>query len=235
MAKSGNLQDSWLQDLTTQRCHFAASETGWTNKDWGKNPSKDFKKLSNTVMELTTEVVLLRLRLASAEKALLHEKRRQIRKKPLLLDLPNKQEGGAIFFSPSKIQQARELFQQKEDHATQEKARKDDKKLQQQLAKEAKEQEKQERAQIRQKKRDEREKQAAEKERQKLEQKLAKQADLQLQKDALAKAKQPTSRTNPNSKKLKHKQRSEIEDEVIDEVITTNRRGREIRLPTRFR
>ncbi|EED20806.1 conserved hypothetical protein [Talaromyces stipitatus ATCC 10500] len=34
MAKSGNLQDSWFQDLTTQRCYFAASETGWTNRSF---------------------------------------------------------------------------------------------------------------------------------------------------------------------------------------------------------
>ncbi|EED19172.1 F-box domain protein [Talaromyces stipitatus ATCC 10500] len=204
----------------------------------GKNPSRDFKMLSNTVMELTTEVILLRLQLASAEKALLNEKRRRIRKKPLLLGLPNENEGGAIFFSPSKIQQARELQQQKEDQAKQERAKKEEKKLQQQLAKEAKEKEKQERAlscrnalgliftfrqaQIRQQKREERVQEAAEKQGQKLEEKLAKQADLQLQKGILATPNFPMSQTNPNSRKLKRKQSSDVDEEVIDEVIATN-------------
>ncbi|EED14978.1 conserved hypothetical protein [Talaromyces stipitatus ATCC 10500] len=36
-AKSGNIQDSWLQDFDpkAQRCFFAASESGWTNNDIG--------------------------------------------------------------------------------------------------------------------------------------------------------------------------------------------------------
>jgi hypothetical protein len=37
MAKSGHLQDSWLQDFDpqTQRCFFAASDSGWTNNELG--------------------------------------------------------------------------------------------------------------------------------------------------------------------------------------------------------
>ena len=37
MAKSGHIQDSWLQDFDpqVQRCFFAASESGWTNNDIG--------------------------------------------------------------------------------------------------------------------------------------------------------------------------------------------------------
>jgi hypothetical protein len=37
MAKSGYLQDSWLQDLNhrTHRCFFAPSDSGWTNNELG--------------------------------------------------------------------------------------------------------------------------------------------------------------------------------------------------------
>jgi hypothetical protein len=37
MAKSGYLQESWLQDFDprTQRCFFAASDSGWTNNELG--------------------------------------------------------------------------------------------------------------------------------------------------------------------------------------------------------
>ena len=66
-------------------------------------------------------------------------KKRPNKKKRLLLDLPSENDGGALFMSPSKVQQARDIISQKEEQAAQEKARKDDKKLQQQLAKQAKE------------------------------------------------------------------------------------------------
>ncbi|EED11530.1 conserved hypothetical protein [Talaromyces stipitatus ATCC 10500] len=102
-------------------------------------------------------------------------------------------------------------------------------------SKEARELEKTEKAQIRKKEREQRQREAAEKERQKEEQKFAKLADLQLQIDILTTLMLRTSRTDPNSKKSKAKRSGEVEEEVVDEVITTNRRGRQIRLAHRCR
>jgi hypothetical protein len=68
-----------------------------------------------------------------------YAKKRPNKKRSLLLGLPSENEDGALFISPSKVQQARDLISQKNEEAAQEQARKDDKKLQQQLIKQAKE------------------------------------------------------------------------------------------------
>ncbi|EED23505.1 conserved hypothetical protein [Talaromyces stipitatus ATCC 10500] len=190
----------------------------------GKNPSKDFKMLSNTVMELTTEVILLRLQLERAEKALLNEKRRRIRKRPLLLGLPNENEGGAIFFSFSKIQQARELQQQREDQARRKEPGNTIKSFDNGLQRKLQRKKSKKRLKPVNKSEKDACKKLPKKQRQKLEEKLAKQANLQLQKDIIATTNPRKSRTNPNSRKLKRKQSSEVEEEVIDEVLATNRR-----------
>lgn len=196
---------------------------------------KKVQKLNNSMISLATENALLRLRCEGLEKALINEKKHRIKKRPLLLDLPADNEGGAIFFSPSKIQQARDLQLQKDTEAVQEQARKDDKKLQQQLLKESRELEKLKRAQIRKEKRQQRQQEAVEKQRQKDEQELAKLADLQLRKDVLATPKPRTKRTAPISKKSRPKSPRKVDEKVNEEVVTTNRRGREIKLPARFR
>jgi hypothetical protein len=193
------------------------------------------KKLSNTMMSLTTENILLKLRCEGLERALMNEQKRRNRKKPLLLDLPNAGEGGAIFFSPKKVQQARDLQLQKDNEILQEQARKDDKKLQQQVAKESRESEKLQRAQIRQEKRLQRQQEAEEKQRLKAEKQLAKQADSQLQKDAVATPKPPRRPAKHNITQSKQKSSPEAHEEAVEVVAAVNRRGRPIRLPERFR
>ncbi|EED13953.1 conserved hypothetical protein [Talaromyces stipitatus ATCC 10500] len=196
---------------------------------------KKSKKLSNEVHRIQAENALLKAQVEGLQRTVVNLKKRQNKKKPLLLDLHSEKEGGAIFFSPSKVQQARDLQLQKDKNTAQEQARKDDKKLQQKLAREAQKLERIEKAQIRQTKREQRQQEAAEKERQKEEQKLAKLADLQLQKDVLTTPKPCTNQRNPNSKQSKPKISNEAKEEVIEEVIATNRRGRQIRLPVRYR
>jgi hypothetical protein len=123
------------------------------------------QQLNNTLQSLSTQNILLTNELRGIKNALIHAKKRQTKKKPLLLDLPAEENGGALFMSPSKVQQARDLILQKDKAAAQEKARKDDKKLQQELAKQAKEVEKAERAQIRKEKQEQRLQEATEKQR----------------------------------------------------------------------
>lgn len=196
---------------------------------------KKAQQLHDTMLHLSTENILLKAQVEGLQRTIININKRQAKKKPLLLDLPAENEGDAIFFSPSKVQQARDLQVQKDENAAQEQARKDDKKLQQQLAKQAKELEKVEKAQIWQKKREQRQQEAIEKQRLKDEQELAKLADLQLQKDVLATPKPCTKRTNPISKQSKPKSRPTAPLEAAEEVTATNRRGRQIRLPERYR
>ena len=63
------------------------------------------------------------------KRALINAKKPKSKKQPLLLGLPSEQDGGALFMSPTKVQQARDIISQKKDEAAQEQARKDDKKL----------------------------------------------------------------------------------------------------------
>jgi hypothetical protein len=193
------------------------------------------QQLNNTLQSLSTQNILLTNELRGIKNALMHAKKRQTKKKPLLLDLPAEENDGALFMSPSKVQQARDLVLQKDEAAAQEKAHKDDKKLQQELAKQAKEMEKAERAQIRKEKREQRLQEAAEKQRLKDEQALAKLANLQLQNNVVA---------TPNASKRSQKQipkpalpkpSLEAHSEDNGVVVTTNRRGRAIRPPARFR
>jgi hypothetical protein len=192
-------------------------------------------RLRKSVSYLYTEVILLKDENIDLKNALKNTRRRRNKKKPLLLGLPSEQDGGALFLSPSKVQQARDIISQKNKEAAQEQARKDDKKLQQKLAKQAKEVEKAERAQIRQEKRIQRVQEAAEKQRLKDEQELAKLADLQLQKDVTMTPKASKRPQKQVSKQAKPSAQPEVDLEAHDEVITTNRRGRAIRPPARFR
>jgi hypothetical protein len=193
------------------------------------------QKLNNTLMSLSTDNILLKLRCEGLERALINEQKRHYKKKPLLLDLPAENEGGAIFYSPQKVQQARDLQTQKQQEISEAQAQKVDKKLQQQLAKEEKERLKLERAQIRQKNQEIRQQAAEEKQRQKNEQKLAKQVDLQLQKDVQSTPQDPEKPFKQFAKQSNQKN-SPIASEQVDEVVSTvNRRGRQIRLPVRYR
>ncbi|KAI7973275.1 hypothetical protein EIK77_004552 [Talaromyces pinophilus] len=193
------------------------------------------QQLQDTMIYLSTKNTILKNENQGLRRALTHNNKRQTKKKPLLLELSSENNGGALFMSPSKVQQARDLISQKNEQAAQEQARKDDKKLQQQLAKQAKEAKKAENAQIRQEKRIQREQEAAEKQRRKDEQELAKLADLQLHNDVLATPKASKRPTKQISRQAKPRAQPEAHMEDDEVVVTTNRRGRAIRPPARFR
>ncbi|EEA22190.1 pogo transposable element, putative [Talaromyces marneffei ATCC 18224] len=192
-------------------------------------------QLKDTVLHLSTENILLKNEIAGLQRALIHSKKRSTKGRALLFDIPTENEGGALFMSPSKVQQARDNILKKDEQAAQEQARKDDKKLQQELTKQAKEQEKAERAQIRQEKQEQRLQEATEKQRLKDEQELAKLAHLQLQNDVLATPSAPKRAKKQVSKQVKVKAQPEAHTEDNGVVVTTNRRGRAIRPPARFR
>ncbi|EED12682.1 pogo transposable element, putative [Talaromyces stipitatus ATCC 10500] len=192
-------------------------------------------QLRETVSHLSTQLILLQNENQGLKRALINAKKPKNKKQPLLLGLPSEQDGGALFMSPTKVQQARDIISQKNDEAAQKQAHKDDKKLQQQLKKQAKEAEKVKRAQIRQEKREQREQEAAEKQRLKDEQELAKLADLQLQNDVISTPKASKKPTEQISRQAKPRVQPEAHVEDNEVVVTTNRRGRAIRPPARFR
>jgi hypothetical protein len=69
--------------------------------------NKRSKKLSSTMHHLSIENILLKLRCEGLENALLNEKKKRQRGKPLLFKLSAPEDGYAVFYSPGKIQQAR--------------------------------------------------------------------------------------------------------------------------------
>ncbi|KAI7968994.1 hypothetical protein EIK77_008185 [Talaromyces pinophilus] len=96
-------------------------------------------QLQETVLHLSTQLILLQNKNQGLKRALINVKKPKNKKQPLLLGLPSENDGRALFMSLLKIQQAQDLISQKNKQAAQEQARKDNKKLQQQLTKQAKE------------------------------------------------------------------------------------------------
>lgn len=67
------------------------------------------KKIQNTMYTLATENILIKKRYKGLEKTLINIQKRTNKKKPLLLDIASENNGGTIFWSPKKIQRARDL------------------------------------------------------------------------------------------------------------------------------
>lgn len=86
---------------------------------------KKSQQLSNTMHALSTENMLLKMRNDGLKKRLVNEKKRRKRGKPLMLDFPTQNEGGAIFYSPNKVQQARDRQDQKAANAEAERRQKE--------------------------------------------------------------------------------------------------------------
>jgi hypothetical protein len=141
---------------------------------------KNTKKLSLTMHHLSTENILLKLRCQGLESALQNEKKKRQRGKALQFNIPPPENGGAVFYSPKKVQQARELQKQKDEAIQIAKASKEEKKVRQQQAKEEKQRLLEERKRIRASQRELRLIEAEQKKHQKEEERLAKEADQQL-------------------------------------------------------
>ena len=73
------------------------------------------KLLSNTIKHLSITNILLESRILGYQRALQNEQKKRQRQKPLFHQLAAQSEGRAVFYSPQKVQQARDLVQEKED------------------------------------------------------------------------------------------------------------------------
>jgi hypothetical protein len=77
------------------------------------------QKLSQAFHQISTQKTLLEYEVKSLREALINERTRRKRGKPLLLEEPEEYHGGAIFWSPRKVKDARERQQLKEREAQQ--------------------------------------------------------------------------------------------------------------------
>ena len=96
------------------------------------------RKIINTIDRLTTENTILTAKMADLQETVRLEKNKRRRGKPLFDDLGVDGETKAMFFSPSKIQRARERQAEKEQEKDTAQAQKIEDKHQKELAKEAK-------------------------------------------------------------------------------------------------
>jgi hypothetical protein len=147
----------------------------------------------------------------------------------------SKRDGNAIFYSPKKIQQARNLQAEKEEATRLAKAAKEENKIRRQQDKEEKRCLLEERKRIRAFNKSVRMQEAEEKRRQKEEEKVTKQAAIQLQNGIRQANKEKKKTMKPTAAKGKEDIIKKTEEEVEEVPTTVNSRGRQIRLPQRFR
>jgi hypothetical protein len=164
---------------------------------------------------LSTENRLLKLRCDGLEKALQNEKKKRQRGKPLQFQLQAPEDdGGAVFYSPHKIQQARDLQLEKERAADKLKASKELQKLHRQQGKEVKQQLLEDRKRNRAQQQELRRLEAEQKKQEKEESRAAKEAEKQLQKDF-----QQARKTPKKPSKASNLQKSQDLDPIAPEVV----------------
>jgi hypothetical protein len=196
---------------------------------------KKTRQLNDTMMALSTENILLKLRCKGLETALVNEKKRRQRGKPLLLDQDALQDGGAIFYSPNKVQRARDLQTEKEQTAQLARIAKEEDKARRQREKEEKRRLVEERKRIRSINREARLREQEEKRRRKEDRIAAKQLRQQAQNET---EQIPKNKASPSEPILIEE--SDRDDEVDGEEVggvlpRTNHWGRQLRLPQRYR
>ena len=117
--------------------------------------AKNTNPLNQVILQgfesLSTQHILLHAELQGVKESLQLQKKKNVRSKNIFEQIIEKDGNRAIFFSPAKIKEARELEQQKLDDEEREQQEKEDRALQRRLAKEEKEQQLQKRREEREK------------------------------------------------------------------------------------
>ena len=195
---------------------------------------KKAQKLSNTMHALSVENMLLKQQINGLEKSLINEKKRRKRGKPLLLDFPTKNDGGAMFYSPTKVQHARDQQAQKDANAIAERYQKELDKVCKEAEKVEKAQKVEEQKAIRANIRECKLREQAEKQQKKDEALQAKQASSQLHSELTIRAKKVQK---PIQAQKQSDPRGNIDLVVVedrDPPPPQNTRSRQIRLPQRY-
>lgn len=230
----------------------SSTSSGLSASDWRKierllrdvmedTYNRQSKKLSQTIHAISVQKQLLQHENNKLKEALINEKKRRQRGKALLLQPPKNYDGGAVFWSPSKVEAARQRQKQKEDAEVAAQHQKteainlrEQQKLQKQLQLE-------ERRQIRVAAKLQRDQEAAQRAMQREEEKMARAVEKQLQQDA--KSSQIGKRQSLKLAAPKNRS-SKAVVEVVDggepsgvaspPPPTTSRRGRPVKLPPKF-
>ena len=195
---------------------------------------KKAQQLNNTMYTLTIDNMLLKQQNNGLKQSLINEKKRRKRGKPLLLDHPTQEHGGAMFFSPTKVQHTRDQQAQKDANIIAERQQKECDKLRKEAKKEERTQKAQERKAIRANAKEEKLRILAEKQQKKDEDIQTKQASLQLQTELIVRAKevqkpiQAQKQSDPRGKK------DVVEVEDRDPPPPQNSYRRKIQLPKRY-
>ena len=97
--------------------------------------NKKVQQLSNIMHALLVENMLLKQQNDGLKQSLINEKKCRKRGKPLLLDIPAENDGGAIFYSPTKVQHTRDQQAQKDANIMAERHQKELNKVQKEAKK----------------------------------------------------------------------------------------------------
>ena len=73
------------------------------------------KELSNTIQSLAAMNIILKSRIKGYQRALQNKQKKRQRHKPLFHQLATTDDSGAIFYSPKKVEQARELQKEQQE------------------------------------------------------------------------------------------------------------------------
>jgi hypothetical protein len=196
---------------------------------------KSTQQLSQTIHSISVRNVLLKDENTRLKEALINERKKRQRGKPLLLEVPAEYNGGAQFWSPNKVQEARERQAQRDAEAEALQHQKEEEQLRKVHEKAEKARMLEERKRLR----------ATAKEI-----RLQAQAEKAALREAAKLHQQSTQHQARASKKGKGKQKvttppslsssDEVDDEESDVEVgaptpARSRRTRQINLPTRFR
>lgn len=192
------------------------------------------QKLSNSIHSLSVQNMLLKMQNEGLKKQIVNEKKKRKRGKPLLLEPPKNHDGGALFWSPNKVQQARERQAQKDEAAEVLRQQKEDDWLRKEAEKAEKARMLEERKRMRSTTKEIRLQQQQEKQRQKEEAKIAKQANQQLQNEIKSIKKGKKKGPSPPLSTTKDVNVEQSVVEVARVLPAQNRRGRQINLPMRY-
>ncbi|KAF2832659.1 hypothetical protein CC86DRAFT_390650 [Ophiobolus disseminans] len=146
---SGSIQDSWLQafDPDNHQVRFASSPSGWTNNNIGLTRLKQISAFLERCQGLTSmskrdfypmfmaaweasfkETTILEAfeatGLSPFEPEEILKRLRRNRGKVLPLEAPEEYHGGAVFWSPRKVREARDRLQQQEAEEEQQRLQK---------------------------------------------------------------------------------------------------------------
>ena len=192
------------------------------------------RKIINTIDRLTTENTILKAKNTDLQETLRLEKNKRRRGKPLFNDLGIDGETKAMFFSPSKIQRARDRQLEKEQEKDLVQAQKAEEKHQKQLAKEEQRLLTAQRKAGREGMRLQRQKEEAQKQADQARAKEERMIDQQLKQD-LVEAKKLLKKVRQSSKL-----QQEVENEVIEVPeeeggqIRASRFGRQLKASKQF-